>query len=151
VSVGGSGDCHHYHHHNYHHHQLQHNNTFLLQVLCVASLNGLKSRAIRGAPPAPPSPACCSPYSEQPINAATASAAAASGAAASDELSFPISIDVAASVLLVPLQRVCMQPACRCMCVPAQLYARVPVLVCACVCVCVRVCVRKSARARTCV
>ena len=34
-------------------------------------------------------------------------------AAAGDELPFPVSIDIASSVLLVPLQRVCMQPACR--------------------------------------
>ena len=36
-----------------------------------------------------------------------------SAAGTGDELPFPVLIDVACSVLLMPLQRVCMQPACR--------------------------------------
>jgi hypothetical protein len=81
-----------------------------LQVMAVANRNGLKSRAIRGVAPAdPPPPACCSLYHDH----AEGNTAPASGAAGVDEKPFPTSIDVASSVLLTPLQRVCMQPACR--------------------------------------
>jgi hypothetical protein len=81
-----------------------------LQVMAVANRNGLKSRAIRSVAPAdPPPPACCSVYRDR----AEDNTAAASVAAGVDEKPFPISIDVACSVLLTPLQRVCMQPACR--------------------------------------
>ncbi len=82
----------------------------LLQVMSIASRNALKSRTIRGAAPAElPPPACCSLYHEH----AERDVASASDAAAGDEKPFPTSIDVACSVLLSPLQRVCMQPACR--------------------------------------
>jgi hypothetical protein len=76
-------------------------------VLSVASRNGLKSQSIRGVTTSEvPPPSCCSPFNEQEV-------AAAAAAPAGDELPFPLSIDVACSVLLAPLQRVCMQPACR--------------------------------------
>lgn len=94
------------------------------QVLSIAVRNGLKSRDIRSVAHADaPPPACCSPCNE---NEREAEAASASAAGAGDELPFPVSIDVACSVLLVPLQRVCMQPACR---VIAQARARMMMVV----------------------
>jgi hypothetical protein len=97
----------------------------LLQVLSVAIRNGLKSRSIRSSAPgeAPP-PACCSPFNDNAVE--DAGSASASAAAAGDELPFPVLIDIASSVLLVPLQRVCMQPACR---VIAQARVMLPMVV----------------------
>ncbi len=81
----------------------------LQQVLSVANRNGLKSRAIRGMTNSEDvPPACCSISNENAVKDV-----AVVGTAAEDELPFPVSLDVACSVLLVPLQRVCMQPACR--------------------------------------
>ncbi len=77
------------------------------QVLSVAVRNGLKSRAIRSVAPEVAPPPSCSPFDENEKDTGTVMASA------EDKLPFPVSIDVACSVLLVPLQRVCMQPACR--------------------------------------